>query len=95
MSDQNEAQQQVQYPRYRCYKVVEAVKIADISPLNYSFGGVTIVPADNGYKPFNVSVQYIEKHHPQIGGYWIRYRDGYESWSPASEFEDGYTRIEE
>ena len=27
------------------------------------------------------------------GYYYVVYRDGYKSWSPASEFEDGYTRI--
>jgi hypothetical protein len=28
-----------------------------------------------------------------IGGYFVRYEDGYESWSPAKVFEEGYTRI--
>lgn len=27
------------------------------------------------------------------GGYFVRYEDGYESWSPAAAFEGGYTRI--
>lgn len=26
-------------------------------------------------------------------GYFVRYEDGYESWSPAAAFEDGYTRL--
>lgn len=26
-------------------------------------------------------------------GYYILYRDGYESWSPKKEFEDGYTEV--
>lgn len=28
-----------------------------------------------------------------LGGYYVRYQDGYESWSPAEAFEEGYTRI--
>lgn len=32
---------------------------------------------------------------PACGDYFVRYVDGYESWSPASAFEDGYTRIVE
>jgi hypothetical protein len=35
----------------------------------------------------------MTKHNPQVGGYYVMYKDGYQSWSPASEFEDGYTRI--
>ena len=27
------------------------------------------------------------------GGYYVRYPDGYESWSPAHSFEEGYTLI--
>jgi hypothetical protein len=30
---------------------------------------------------------------PVIGGYYLLYDDGYESWSPAAAFENGYTRI--
>ena len=31
---------------------------------------------------------------PAVGGYYVRYEDGFESWSPAEAFEKGYTRIE-
>lgn len=30
-----------------------------------------------------------------IGGYYVKYPSGYESWSPAEDFEDGYTLLEE
>lgn len=29
-----------------------------------------------------------------VGGYYVRYADGYESWSPAQAFEEGYTRVD-
>jgi hypothetical protein len=28
-----------------------------------------------------------------IFGYYVRYEDGFESWSPKEAFESGYTRI--
>lgn len=28
-----------------------------------------------------------------VEGYYVRYKDGFESWSPATAFEDGYTRV--
>ena len=28
-----------------------------------------------------------------VGGYYVRYNDGFESWSPAEAFERGYTRL--
>jgi hypothetical protein len=28
-----------------------------------------------------------------VGGYYVQYDDGFESWSPAAPFEEGYIRI--
>jgi hypothetical protein len=42
-----------------------------------------------------VGVDYVQKHDPKPGGYYVRYEDGYESFSPAAAFESGYTRIED
>lgn len=30
----------------------------------------------------------------KVGGYYVVYEDGYESWSPAEAFEKGYTLIQ-
>lgn len=40
-----------------------------------------------------VDVSYLNKHKPEPGGYYVRYEDGYESYSPPEAFEAGYTRI--
>jgi hypothetical protein len=37
-----------------------------------------------------VSPDYIRKHNPQPGGYFVVYDDGYQSFSPAEAFEEGY-----
>jgi len=80
-------------PKYKCYKEVHALKIADIRP--EKDGGVTIVPEDEGYGPFLVDKDYVSKHAPQPGGYFVVYKDGYKSFSPADAFEEGYTRMEQ
>ena len=85
-------------PRYTCHKQVHALKIGHIirdgdethSPIPLVAGSACIIPADPGYGPFSVDATYLEKHRPQVGGYYVVYRDGYKSFSPASEFEDGY-----
>lgn len=51
------------------------------------------LPADEGYAPFEVSPEYIGKHSPVTGGYYVVYADGYISYSPAKAFEEGYTRL--
>lgn len=55
--------------------------------------GAIITPEEEGYAPFHVNDEYMRKHQPQVGGYWVQYQDGYISWSPAQAFEEGYTRI--
>lgn len=41
-----------------------------------------------------VSPAWLRRHLPVVGGYVVRYEDGYTSFSPAKAFEDGYTLIE-
>ncbi len=82
-------------PKYECHKKVWALKIAAIE---YEQGEpdtvfATITPADEGYAPFVVDEAYINKHKPEAGGYYVVYEDGYKSFSPASAFEGGYTRV--
>lgn len=88
-------------PRYKCHKEVWALKIAAITlktdrdpygidPFSY---GAVITPADDGYAPLEVTAEYMIKHNPQVGGYYVQYQDGYKSYSPAETFEAGYTRI--
>ena len=82
-------------PRYRCHKDVWALKIAQIDrePGGMNIGAATLTPADEGYAPFRVDAVYMLKHQPQVGGYYVVYKDGYQSFSPADVFEAGYDRI--
>ncbi len=36
---------------------------------------------------------FMDKHEPQVGGYYVLYEDGYQSYSPAKAFEEGYTPV--
>lgn len=74
-----------QPPEYQCHKTVKAWKIHKIDIDN---GEVTITPV--GGEPFKVDAGYYLKHSPEEGGYWVKYEDGYQSFSPADVFEKSY-----
>lgn len=74
-------------PRYRCHKEVRALKILAVAENEQ---GAMIAPADPAYQPFQVSTEYVRKHNPQPGMYFVIYDDGYQSASPAKAFEEGY-----
>jgi len=75
--------------KFKSHKIVEAVKIAAI--MFAADGSACINP---GAEAINVSAAYIDKHDPAMGGYYVRYPDGYESWSPSEAFEGGYTAVD-
>lgn len=86
-------------PKYKCFKEVWALKIAKIIRNNEDVpnaetdGTAMITPEEQGYAPFKVDVDYMIKHKPEVGGYYVVYKDGYKSYSPAKAFEEGYSRI--
>lgn len=88
-------------PRYKCHKEVWALKIQRIEldsdkarcEQRETDGSAKVIPADAGFAPFKVDSQYLQKHKPQSGGYYVVYADGYKSYSPADAFESGYSRL--
>ena len=91
----NETATVAEMPRYRCHKEVWALKIKEVIRRRPDGTGPppAIVPADEGYGMVWVTDEYIQKHNPQPGGYFVVYEDGYRSFSPAAAFEKGYARI--
>jgi hypothetical protein len=77
-------------PKYRSHKEVWAVKIRAFE-FDGTFG--TITPWEDGYADIKVDPAFCRKHEPKIGGYYVIYEDGYQSFSPADAFEGGYTRL--
>lgn len=100
MHNQNDTQREM--PRYKSHKEVWALKISKIvfdsnlatKENRETDGSATIYPHEDGYAPFKVDHKYVQKHQPRAGGYYVVYEDGYESWSPAEAFEEGYTLIQ-
>lgn len=87
-------------PKYKSHKEVWALKIKDISK-GYKIKvdgfhpewGAELIFQDGLHKL--VTKEYLDKHKPQVGGYYVQYKGGYESFSPAQDFEEGYTLIAE
>ena len=86
-------------PKYKSHKVVWALKIKSISKELAEYreidGSATITPEEERYAPFKVSAEYMNKHQPEIGGYYVVYEHNYKSFSPADAFEAGNTLIKE
>lgn len=80
-------------PKYKCYKEVWALKIKQIEAHKTEEDKYIITPEEVGLAPFIVPTDYIYKHSPEVGGYYVVYKDGYKSFSPAKAFEDGYQLI--
>lgn len=79
--------------KYKCHKVVEAMKIGLIEI--WLDGSATLNNLDDETRGVSVKQEWMAKHHPQPGGYYVNYKDGYSSYSPAEAFEAGYETIEE
>lgn len=86
---------QIQMPQYESHKRVWALKIKAVinAPPSSPPGSMALEFNELGYAPLTVRGEYIDKHQPYAGGYYVKYQDGYESFSPAKAFEEGYTRL--
>jgi hypothetical protein len=83
---------QAEMPQYQCHKKVRALRINYIrQKFEDGFGMSWIL--HTGFEPIIVGADYIFKHAPEEGGYYVVYEDGYVSYSPAAAFESGYTLI--
>lgn len=86
-----EAVNEAQIPLWKCHKEVRAFKITGINiPPEQNGGHVRLT--GNGLE-VEVTEEYMKKHRPQVGGYYVLYDDGYHSFSPAAAFESGYTLV--
>jgi hypothetical protein len=75
---------------YTCHKQVQAAKIVDFFPAERGKIGMTVEDVALGKVAVFVTDTWADKHNPSIGGWLVRYTDGYESYSPPEAFESGY-----
>lgn len=82
--------------RYKCHKEVQAIKIIEIEqdtdPNLFWIVGESKRPHLESVQVW-VDLDWLAKHKPKVGGYFVQYSDGYRSYSPADAFEAGYTFI--
>jgi len=81
-----------QMPKYKSHKEVWALKIKKVV-VNPNGSRDLFFEEEEGYSPINVEDDYVKKHSPEAGGYYVVYKDGYKSFSPAEAFEGGNTII--
>lgn len=84
-------------PRWKSHKEVWAEKITGVRTPEEVDGVILHLRGDFQIR---VGLEWVGRHTPEsgaltdlVGGYFVRYADGYESWSPAKAFEEGYTLI--
>lgn len=83
-------------PEYKSHKKVYALKICEVesnATQEQESDGGAILCVEAGYAPIHVDREFVAKHKPEAGGYYVVYADGYKSFSPAKAFEEGYTRV--
>lgn len=80
--------------RYKCHKEVGAVKITS---LTQNDDGTLTITGEGLDDAIVVEKKFVPTHdpaRPQVGWYFVAYLDGYQSFSPAEAFEEGYTKTE-
>jgi len=81
-------------PQFQCIKKVRAGKIMAITNLNTGVIKLDLFAGEG--KPLieqEVTPGFMAQHRPEVGGYFVRYSSGYESYSPGKEFDEGYVQL--
>lgn len=78
------------YKQYDCHKTVWAAQITGISPAD-SLGQTLLLHGSGPEGATPVNNEWMQRHKPKVGGYYVIYTDGYTSYSPQEAFETGYT----
>lgn len=79
-------------PYWKCHKIVQAGKISLMA--RDEPNQLLMVHAEPSNMPFAVPLDFLYRHNPTIGGYFVVYEDGYISYSPTAPFEAGYHLLE-
>lgn len=84
-----------QLPKWVSHKEIWGDKIIKIvrgaANVGTELTGDTWIIAEGCAIPVTTSL--VARSEPVVGDYYVKYADGYQSWSPAKAFEEGYTRL--
>lgn len=75
-------------PQFQSHKKVWALKIKHVDLTGEM---AHLIFEGDTFAPLSVSIE--NRPEPQAGWYFVKYPDGYYSFSPAKQFEEGYTSI--
>ena len=77
--------------KFQSHKVVQAAKITEVYVASdKAWVSLSFEKDSSETMPY----EWHQKHEPHAGGYFVRYADGYASFSPAEAFESGYRPVE-
>lgn len=82
---------------YKSHKVVEAAEILSVVENPSQPGAIAHLRGEK--EQVALSPEWLQRHGSDlgvgalVGGYLVKYPDGYLSWSPKEAFEGGYTKI--
>lgn len=82
----------IELPQYQRAQKVGALRIAHIIP---NPRGVELHFDDQRYAPIQVSLSWIARHAPEVGGYFMVREDGFEAFCPEAQFSGEYTAVTE
>lgn len=80
-------------PQYRSHKVVGALKIKEVITFFHIPEQRVVLVFEDASIP-SQEVDVINRPRPEPGWYFVRYPDGYYSFSPAEQFEQGYSLVD-
>ena len=80
-------------PLYQCHKKVRAGRITGVVTETRGGRKINFLHLHGSAGPIVVSDEWMERHQPETGGYFVSYQDGYSSYSPAEAFESGYSLV--
>jgi len=84
-------------PRYTAHAEVSALKIGQVivhdPPPGMPVAGGFLFFDDSSFGHIEVDVDFLKKHNPQPGGYYVVLANGARTFMPAAAFEEAYTKI--
>lgn len=78
-----------EFPLWQCHKQVRAAQIQDIEDIPGTDSSLLTFASHQ----MPIDGDWVRKHVPRIGGYYVVYEDGYASFSPRAAFEAGYSLV--
>lgn len=82
-------------PLWKSHKIVAAAKIAKITlpEGHYRLAPLALELADGTTRDLLVTIEFIQRFKPEVGGYFVRYDSGNAIFFNGDEFETTYTLV--